>query len=90
MAFKRFSEFCRQCVSTANLRRALITAAVVGPLLTLINQYPALRRLTTNGEADAMEWLRIALTFAVPFGVSLTSASLAEMKTSQPARIDRR
>ncbi len=49
------------------LSRAVIAAALVGPLLTLINQWHALL-----GPED-LDWTKAALTFAVPFCVSSVS-----------------
>ncbi|PHR57151.1 MAG: hypothetical protein COA47_12125 [Robiginitomaculum sp.] len=49
------------------IRRALITMAIVGPLLTLINQWEGLARFDLN-------WWKVALTFIVPFAVSLSSS----------------
>ncbi|MEM8698328.1 MAG: hypothetical protein AAGF44_04115 [Pseudomonadota bacterium] len=50
--------------------RALITALVVGPVLTLINQYEAL-----TGPAP-LDPTKIALTMAVPFLVAFVSGYL--------------
>ena len=69
-----FTEGLRQ---RANLRRATITSLVVGPVLTLINQTPVLAALMRGNEVPRIAFLRIALTFVVPFVVSLTSAAMA-------------
>ena len=55
----------------ANLQRALIISLIVGPILTLINQGDI---LLAGGEP---QWLKMVLTFLVPFFVSLTSSILA-------------
>ena len=55
------------------LRRALISAVVVGVALTAINHGPELVR----GEIDAGLIARVALTFVVPFIVSLVSSASA-------------
>ncbi|MES0883762.1 methyl-accepting chemotaxis protein [Roseibium sp. SCP14] len=52
------------------IKRALITALIVGTILTLINQVDAL-----FGEAELVIWQAL-LSTAVPFVVSLVSASL--------------
>jgi hypothetical protein len=52
--------------SPRNLKRALKTAIVVGPLLVIVNQ------------TLAIAVLRISLTFLVPFGVSLYSSAMAD------------
>jgi hypothetical protein len=71
------SEFLRRCVRGQNLRRAAITAAIVGPTRTLINQHVALRALIAGETWTTGAWVRTALTFGVPFLVSLTSAAAA-------------
>lgn len=53
------------------LRRAVIVAAVVGPVLTLINQGDAL------WGAAAFNLHKAVLTFIVPFCVSMVSGLLA-------------
>jgi hypothetical protein len=49
-------------------RRSLIVAAVVGTLLNLINQGDALLG------ADTINWLKICLTYVVPYCVSTYGA----------------
>ncbi len=49
------------------VRKALIIAAVVGPLLTVINQWEAL-----FGDGSLSVW-KMLLTFVVPFCVSIVS-----------------
>jgi hypothetical protein len=60
-----------------NLRRAAITACVVGPILTAINQTPVLSALSRGEPVASIAFVRIALTFVVPFVVSLTSAAMS-------------
>ncbi len=60
-------------------QRALKVAAVVGPILTLINQGDVL----LHGPHSPRTWLKIALTFLVPYCVS-TFASVQAMR--QPAQ----
>lgn len=55
------------------LRRALIVAAIVGPILALINHGDAI----VSGTVDFSGFCRIALTFLVPFCVSCVSSALA-------------
>jgi hypothetical protein len=52
--------------SPRNLKRALKTVIIVGPLLVVINQ------------TLAVAVLRISLTLLVPFGVSLYSSAMAD------------
>ena len=72
--------FATACRSRANLRRALITAVVVGPLLSAINQTHLVFRLLHGESIPTVAALRIALTFLVPFFVSLVSAALADAR----------
>jgi methyl-accepting chemotaxis protein len=53
---------------TAAWRRAVVVAAVVGTLLTLINQWDALG-------AGRVDLVKAMLTYLVPFGVSIYSAA---------------
>ncbi|MEL6963858.1 MAG: methyl-accepting chemotaxis protein [Pseudomonadota bacterium] len=53
------------------VRRAVIAMLIVGPTLTLINQWDAL-----TGSAT-LHWSKAALTFAVPFCVSLVTGIVA-------------
>ena len=80
------TEFTGALRSTPNLRRAVITSAVVGPILTLINQTPALVAIARGESVAAVTWLRIALTFVVPFVVALVSAALADAKRDAHTR----
>lgn len=74
------NRFLSRCRAPANLRRALITAMIVGPLLTAINQTAVLPLLLSGQTIPGVAVLRILLTFAVPFVVSLTSAALADLR----------
>lgn len=74
--------FLSRCRAPENLRWALVTAMIVGPVLTAINQSAAIAGLFSGQPLPAMAALRIGLTFAVPFIVSLTSAALAESRRS--------
>lgn len=58
------------------VRRALKVAAIVGPLLTIINQYDMLFHL----EFSPRLFLKIALTFLVPYSVSSYSSARAYME----------
>lgn len=55
------------------VRRALVSALVVGAALTAINHGPELLR----GDVDAGMTVRVALTFVVPFVVSLVASATA-------------
>lgn len=54
------------------LIRALYIAAIVGTLLNLINQWPAIKNL------ENINYLTMGLTYCVPFCVSLFSSWLSE------------
>lgn len=58
-------------ISRAMVKRAVKTSAIVGTLLTLINQYNAML-----GEVG-FHWFGAALTYLVPFVVSLYSGARA-------------
>ncbi len=66
-----------------NVRRAIKTALVVGPILTLINQTPALMQLGGGKSISLITAVRIALTFVVPFAVSLYSSTMANRATRE-------
>jgi hypothetical protein len=61
------------CFQKAIVRRGLIIVMVVGPILTLINQYDAI-------VSHAFGWrffLKLGLTFLVPYCVSTYSSVMA-------------
>jgi len=63
---------------SANFNRALTTALLVGPILTVINQTPLLGQLLRGEAVPAAGIIRIALTFLVPFLVSFYSSTMAD------------
>lgn len=81
----RFLECCR---SRSNVTRAVNSALIVGPALAIINQSPLLWHLLHGQTIPAAGVMRIALTFAVPFLVSLYSSARAdEARASDPRLI---
>lgn len=67
-----------QPATATNVRRAVKVALIVGPVLTLINQTPALVTLL-EGRGIALTTVgRIVLTFVVPFVVSFYSSTMAD------------
>lgn len=58
------------------VRRALTVAGIVGPILTVINQYDVLWRL----EFSLRFWMKVVLTFLVPYCVSSFSSARAYME----------
>jgi len=73
--------FLRACCFARNVKRAGKTAVVVGPLLTLINQPDLVWRFLHGDMPPLIPGLRIGLTFAVPFLVSLYSSAMADAVT---------
>lgn len=61
----------RAALSPAIARRSLIVAAIVGTILNLINQGDA---LVAGGD---ISWIKVALTYAVPFCVATYGAYCA-------------
>ena len=57
--------------------RALKVAGIVGPILTLINQYD----LILSGELSLRLFFKIFLTFLVPYSVSSFSSARAYMES---------
>ncbi|MDE0803892.1 MAG: nitrate/nitrite transporter NrtS [Acidimicrobiales bacterium] len=49
-----------------HLRRTLLTAVIVGTVLFAINQLD----VVVGGDASIMTWVKVALTYLVPFVVS--------------------
>ena len=58
-------------------RRSLLVAVVVGTILNLINQGDALFGATS------VNWLKIVLTYVVPYGVSTYGATSYRLSTTQ-------
>ncbi|MEW6298723.1 MAG: nitrate/nitrite transporter NrtS [Thermodesulfobacteriota bacterium] len=65
--------------------RALKVAGVVGPILTVINQYDLLLRL----EFSPRLFAKILLTFLVPYSVSSFSSARAYMESETQAELSR-
>jgi hypothetical protein len=72
------------CLHPPNLRMSLIVAAVVGTILLVINQLDVLLR----GQATPLVWVKIALTFLVPFCVSNYGILIASHRkmSNEPTR----
>ncbi len=68
--------FLAQWFRRETVNRALKIAGVVGPILTLINQYDVLLRL----EFSFRFWMKVLLTFSVPYCVSSFSSARAYME----------
>ena len=57
------SEMAQICLDGRNLRQSIILAAFVGTVLFLINQ----SQVVFSGQANSGTWIRIGLTYLVPF-----------------------
>ncbi len=64
--WRRWQEIPAVCFHPRNLRSTLVAAAMVGTLLFLINQLD----VVLSGGASARLWIKVALTYLVPFTVS--------------------
>ena len=62
--------------------RSLKVAAVVGTLLVAINQGDRM----LSGQLDTVAWLKIGLTYLVPYGVATYAAVSARLGEKNPAR----
>ena len=69
------SNFIRDWFLPSTVKRAIVVGAVVGTLLSLINQWQAI----VDGSMP-IDWLKVFLTYLVPYGVSSysTAASLRD------------
>lgn len=63
-------EFLVLCFTKSVVRRACLSAIIVGSILILINHFDALAR----GELDSTRLFRITLTVIVPYIVSTVSS----------------
>lgn len=61
----------------STLIRALIVAAIVGPILTVINQYDTIM----SGTLDWRFFLKLVLTFLVPYSVSSYSSVMESISS---------
>lgn len=68
--------WCRAAAARSTVRTAVKTALVVGPTLTLINQWEAIFGPTP------LDWVKVALTFLVPYLVA-THAGAASLCSQQ-------
>ncbi|MBM4256018.1 MAG: hypothetical protein FJ147_08990 [Deltaproteobacteria bacterium] len=66
--------------------RAVKVAAIVGPILTLINQYDVLLR----GDYSIRVLSKIVLTFLVPYCVSSFSSARAEVEREVDRQLETR
>ncbi len=71
----------RMALSRPVMRRAAVTAAIVGPAIALINHGD---RLFTGQMLDS-DWLRVAISFLVPYAVATASSILALSPKTEPS-----
>ena len=76
-----FRQFFHYWFMKETVTRALKVAGVVGPILTTINQYDVLLR----SDFSLHLFLKILLTFAVPYSVSSFSSARAFMYMDREA-----
>jgi hypothetical protein len=77
----RLSQFLALWFQRATVRRAVTVAMIVGPILTLINQFDAI----ASSSFDAKFFFKMALTFLVPYSVSSYSSVMA-LRAAQRSR----
>jgi len=65
-SWSQVREIPRDCLDDRNLRQSVGAGVVVGTILFLINQSQAV----FAGQATAATWVRIGLTYLVPFVVA--------------------
>jgi hypothetical protein len=75
------SQFLALWFQRATVRRAVTVAMIVGPILTLINQYDAI----ASGSFGAKLFFKMGLTFLVPYSVSSYSSVMA-LRAAQRSR----
>ncbi|HZA23993.1 MAG TPA: nitrate/nitrite transporter NrtS, partial [Dehalococcoidia bacterium] len=75
------SQFLALWFQWATVRRAITVAMIVGPVLTVINQYDAI----ASGSFGAKFFFRMGLTFLVPYSVSSYSSVMA-LRAAQRSR----
>lgn len=67
------SDFLKYCFQRSTVFRSLKVAAVITPILTVINHFREIAAL----ELGLLFWLQVAMTFVVPYGVSTYSSAMA-------------
>ncbi len=69
------------CLCRANLAKTVVVAVAVGTILFAINQLD----VVLAGRATGVTWLKVALTYAVPFCVSNYGILVASRGTPEHA-----
>jgi len=73
----RIQEIPRVCVDRRNLTQTIVAGAVVGTILFAINQAD----VVFGGQATAATWVRVGLSYLVPFLVSNYGIVLASRRS---------
>jgi hypothetical protein len=68
-----WGEAVRLLRTPAMLKRSLLIAAIVGTILSIVNQASVIAK----GESTTLTWLRVAANYVVPFIVSNAGALAA-------------
>jgi hypothetical protein len=76
--WSRLAEIRRVCLDRHNLSQCIAAALVVGTLLFMINQVD----VVFGGRANAATWVKIGLSYLVPFLVSKYGVVLASKRSS--------
>ena len=71
---------CRYCLTAERLKRTLMTAVIVGTVLTLLNQADVI----ATGEATSTTFLKCAANYLVPFIVSNVGMLIGRGTSGQP------
>jgi hypothetical protein len=74
--WSRVVEIPRVCLDIRNLRRCIGAALIVGTVLFFINQAD----VVFGGRATAMTWIKIGLSYLVPFFVANYGIVLASRR----------
>ena len=77
-SWSRLSEIPRVCFDGRNLSRCVIVALIVGTVLFLINQAD----VVFSGRATISTWVKIGLSYLVPFFVSQYGIVLASRRAA--------
>jgi len=75
--WSRVAEVPRVCLELRNLSRCITAALIVGTILFLINQAD----VVFAGQATASTWIKIGLSYLVPFFVANYGIVLASRRS---------
>jgi len=78
--WSRLIEILRVCLEARNLNRCIVAALIVGTILFFINQAD----VVFGGRATAATWVKIGLSYLVPFFVANYGIVLAGRRSGSP------